>query len=160
MGKKHYHVLGGLSGYMPDVNDVYLTLSEARNALKDEVASAREIGYKCMKSGEDYWECYRRKPKDRWMEIPYVIYISECDMDECLEEGIEAEVEPDKPFCVLFGEDTMGREVIALVFMKPDGLYTVLEGIDPYYIRGSVCFRTRRQASKLFKKEMGYYRRR
>ena len=86
MGRKHYHVISGLRGYMPGINYVFLTLKEARGALRDEVRDVREIGYKCKKTGKDYWECYRRKPKDRWMEIPYVIYISECDMDECLEE--------------------------------------------------------------------------
>ena len=42
---KHYHVLGGLHGYMPMVNDVYTTLQAARQGLMDHKRLEIEYSY-------------------------------------------------------------------------------------------------------------------
>jgi len=42
---RHYHVLGGLHGYMPMVNEVYATLQEARQSLMDKKREEIEDSY-------------------------------------------------------------------------------------------------------------------
>jgi len=86
VGRKHYHVLAGLPGHMPEFNEVALTLKQAREMLRGNIDYIRVYGYRCKKTGKDYWECYKKPPKERHLELPLVVYISECDMNECLED--------------------------------------------------------------------------
>jgi len=85
MSKKHYHVLGGLHGYMPDVNSVYLLKSDARQGLlfwkKDEIEMSYQVEdrsdfsisgnlkigyYEVVNGGNEYYQ------------------ITECSESDCL----------------------------------------------------------------------------
>jgi len=85
-GKRHYHLLVGTPGYMPDSNRLYMTLGIARGALKDEVNMAREAGFVCFGNLRDgFFECYPKR-KGRITMLPERIEIVECHEKRCLEE--------------------------------------------------------------------------
>lgn len=52
---KHFHVIAGLHGYMPDYNEVHRTKREARNGLKEYVARSRDAGYRYFGNLRDTW---------------------------------------------------------------------------------------------------------
>ena len=82
---KHYHVLGGIHGCMPDVNDVYHTKMEARGGLKWWIADGRDAGYKYSGNLKDgYFEELKnvnRQHPNNYFEI------TECSEEDCLRDS-------------------------------------------------------------------------
>lgn len=79
--KSHYHVMNGIHGCLPDYNEVYETISDARNGLKENVSMARENGDRLkgnLKNG--YFEVITSKTSNYYYDI------EECKQKECLEE--------------------------------------------------------------------------
>ena len=77
MSAKHYHVLSGLHGSMPDINDVCETVQEAKNDLKFWRDIFRDQGVKLSGNIKD--EYFEFLNENGYIEI------SECTESECLE---------------------------------------------------------------------------
>jgi hypothetical protein len=87
---KHYHVLSGTKGCLPDYNETYKTLKEA-------LKGAREWRSECSKDHEGwiYWmgslkDDWYTEPRDRMGTTPRdigleYIEITECDEADCLQ---------------------------------------------------------------------------
>jgi len=80
--KKHYHVLGGIHGCMPDVNDVCHTKQDAKESLKWWIDDGRDAGYKysgTLKNG------YFEEEKSEMRQWPNNYFeITECCEEDCL----------------------------------------------------------------------------
>ena len=76
--KKHYHVLNGISGCLPDANTVYQTKQEAKEGLKWTVSELRDIEpyYGNIKQGFFY-----SKSGYYYAEISDPCYESQCMED-------------------------------------------------------------------------------
>lgn len=85
MSKRHYHLVIGTPGYMPDVNMIFPTIKAATDALKNGVAMAREAGFVCFGNlREGLFECYYKKGGDAITTLPQRLEIVACNED-CLE---------------------------------------------------------------------------
>jgi len=86
MAQKHYHVLVGMPGYMPETNEVYQTLRDARDAAQWHADTYRDDwdpGYKVTGNKRDGYEIM---PRDASIyTLPTTITIVECYEPECLE---------------------------------------------------------------------------
>jgi len=91
--KKHYHVLVGTPGYMPDVNIVCRTKKDAEHIARDRAAQERDY---VAQYNEDIQPEYPRHVSGNandgyevWSDDPYdlgtKIHISQCWAPECLE---------------------------------------------------------------------------
>jgi len=82
---KHYHVLGGIHGCMPDVNDVYHTKQDAREGLKWWIQDGRDSGYKYSGNLKDG---YFEELKSNMQQYPNNYFeITECFEEDCLRDG-------------------------------------------------------------------------
>lgn len=86
MKNKHYHILAGLHGYLPNINEVYKIKQDARMGLKELIEWDRETGAKYSGNlREGYFECLNFSDchTNEYYEI------TECNIKECLEDIIE-----------------------------------------------------------------------
>jgi hypothetical protein len=75
--EKHYHVMNGIHGCMPDTNYVASTLVDARGMLKETVSNLRESGLTFngnLKAG--YFDSIKEN---------YYADIEKCTQVECLQ---------------------------------------------------------------------------
>lgn len=92
MKRKHYHVLVGLPGYMPDSNDVCRTLAEAGNCAQWQADQYREdwdyendCSYYLVTGNK--WEGYEVNRRDQSdYAMPILISINDCYEEDCFEE--------------------------------------------------------------------------
>jgi len=82
--KKHYHVLGGIHGCMPDVNDIYHTKMEAREGLKWHIENAREDGYKYSGTLRDGYFEEEESEVRQWPNNYFEIVT--CFEEDCLQD--------------------------------------------------------------------------
>lgn len=79
----HYHVLAGFHGCMPESNDSFHTVKEARDCLKQFVSDLRETGNTLsgnLKSG--YFELIKKTDA-----LCDYLEISECVETDCFDES-------------------------------------------------------------------------
>jgi hypothetical protein len=77
--KKHYHVLAGESGYLPDYNEVYdseadaiIAMHDLADLFNDQIADEENAGYYEWDSvSQSYWL------NSRYIEVV------DCDCDTC-----------------------------------------------------------------------------
>jgi len=94
---RHYHVLVGMPGYMPDNNDVCRTRGEAEssalywaNEYRNDWDSDTDKSYYIVTGNKhDGYEVNRRDQSD--YALPTLIYITECTENDCFEDE-EAEM--------------------------------------------------------------------
>jgi len=75
--EKHYHIMNGMHGCMPDTNYVATTLVDARGMLKETVSHLRDGGLTFngnLKAG--YFDSIKEN---------YYAEIADCIMVECLQ---------------------------------------------------------------------------
>lgn len=81
MTRKHYHVLDGMPGYMPNGNYYHSTRRNAEQDAYGQVQRDRENGQRyhgSMRAG-----FYSRTDGEYYVEV------NECDMSECSEDDNE-----------------------------------------------------------------------
>jgi hypothetical protein len=82
--KKHYHVISGFRGYMPDMNEVYTSKKAAQAGAIEWVRTIRDDGARVTGSAKDGW--YDVHSEDVGKAGVEYIQITECWVDECLED--------------------------------------------------------------------------
>lgn len=75
MATKHYHVIDGMPGYMPNGNYIHTTRHMAEQDAYEQVCRDRE-------NGERYAGSMRSGYYER-IDGNYYVEITACDMDEC-----------------------------------------------------------------------------
>lgn len=84
--RKHYHVLFGMPGYMPDSNLTYLTKKEAQQGaqfIADQFRDDPDGLYRIYGNKRDGYVIER---KGTIYALPYLIEIVDCDQPECLQD--------------------------------------------------------------------------
>lgn len=86
--KRHYHVLSGMHGYMPDSNFPTRTLREARAVAIEEVRICRAAGDRYVGSARGrYYECVSVNEYGTPLHGgPEYIEITDCYEEDCLDE--------------------------------------------------------------------------
>jgi len=83
--RKHYHVISGMRGYMPDRNEVSLTRREAEQDARifaEEIRDDENVESRCVRgSASAGWYAIT----DRRAGVEY-IEITSCTMPDCLED--------------------------------------------------------------------------
>lgn len=91
MSRKHYHVLVGMPGYMPESNTYCTTLTEARQCAKWEADIYRDDWgddapvYRVTGNMHDGYDVYQHDSGD----LDVTITINECWEPECSESDNE-----------------------------------------------------------------------
>ena len=90
--KKHYHVLAGTPGYMPDSNAVCTTKHEAEAVARELASREKDCAVEYNAAKHDYHRYVSGNAQDGyeiWDNSPtwlgYHIRITECWEPECLE---------------------------------------------------------------------------
>ena len=82
--KKHYHVLGGVHGCMPDVNLICETKHQARSVIVEEANQLRDYGYRYVGNCKDGY--YEEISSMSCGHPNNYLEITECYQKECLED--------------------------------------------------------------------------
>jgi len=87
--QKHYHIICGFHGCLPEMNEVYTSIQSVREALKEYISELRSSGNKFagnLKHG--YFECIKKEDI-----LGDYFEISICYQTECLKSEEFTEIE-------------------------------------------------------------------
>ena len=79
--KKHYHVLVGLYGYLPNSNYYCSSIKQAEDTMQSEAEAFRDAGYKVTGNKRMGYDV-KHESGYSWQYIEY----NECQEEECNED--------------------------------------------------------------------------
>lgn len=83
MAKKHYHVLVEMEGgYLPDVNEICVTKTEAVQFARESARDIRNAGYLVTGNANDGYYCMPSDASEHTLAT--LIYITECHEPNCI----------------------------------------------------------------------------